>query len=255
MEVIMENIDYYKNIDNASIEDKLQPFQKVSLNAVYRYYEKQYLTEQDSFRLLDAGCGNGRFLKHCSEMKMSLYGVDYSDKQLEFAKKESNTINYSQADLNEGIPFEDDYFDVIYTSEVIEHLYNPDFFLKEIKRVAKKDALIVISTPNLCSWMSRIMFLFGSIPMFYETSTIHSSNGFGMFRKLKKQDYPVGHIRVMNLDAIKCLFRDQDIKIQKIYGLPFFALTGIMHWLDYLISKVVTLSSCFVIVAVNSGEQ
>jgi len=250
----MKHIDYYGNIDNESMDDKLLKYQEISKKIIYEYCEKNSSTQQGGLKLLDAGCGNGRFLNHCTDIPISLYGVDYSENELNYAKKACSNIGLSQADLNEGIPYEDDFFDVVHSSEVIEHLYNPDFFIEEIKRVAKRDALVVITTPNLNSWLSRIMFLFGSIPMFYEVSTIHANSGFGFFKKFKKQDYPVGHIRVMNKDAIKCLFNNQGLEVYKIYGLPFEYFTGFMHWLDSLMSKVVTLSSCLVVIAINTKE-
>jgi SAM-dependent methyltransferase len=65
------------------------------------------------------------------------------------------TENYSFDFLNinveaEDLPFEDGYFDIIIFCEVIEHLTNdPAKALLNLKRVLKKDGVMILSTPNV----------------------------------------------------------------------------------------------------------
>jgi len=47
-------------------------------------------------------------------------------------------IKCIQHDVNKGIPFKDESFDAIWAEEVIEHLYNTDYFLEEVYRVLRK---------------------------------------------------------------------------------------------------------------------
>ena len=65
------------------------------------------------------------------------------------------------------------------------------------------------------------------------------------------QDYPVGHIRVMNLDAIKYLLKNQNFEIIKNVGATFERFNGVLHFVDLIMSKIVSLSSNFVIHARN----
>jgi len=51
----------------------------------------------------------------------------------------------------EALPFDNCSVDVVYCSEVIEHLYNPDFAIEEFKRVLKPTGKILLSTPNLAA--------------------------------------------------------------------------------------------------------
>ena len=60
------------------------------------------------------------------------------------------------------MPFEDERFDVIIMTEVLEHLnFNPVPLLKEINRVGAKESLFYLSLPNLAYYMHRLRFLFG----------------------------------------------------------------------------------------------
>ncbi len=54
-------------------------------------------------------------------------------------------------DLNEKIPFEDNYADTIIAGEIIEHLLNPYLFLKECYRVLRKNGVLILTTPNMTS--------------------------------------------------------------------------------------------------------
>lgn len=69
-----------------------------------------------------------------------------------------------QVDANERLPFDDRSFDLIWCSEVIEHLKDPAFALSELRRVAKPGALLVLTTPNSYAWLFRFIALFGLTP-------------------------------------------------------------------------------------------
>jgi len=55
-------------------------------------------------------------------------------------------VLYKQADVNQ-LPFGDNYFDIIFSFDVIEHISDPSKMLSEIKRVGKNNASIAIGTP------------------------------------------------------------------------------------------------------------
>lgn len=57
-----------------------------------------------------------------------------------------------KANLNERSPFPNERFDTILASEIIEHLDNPLYFLKECKRILKPNGTIILTTPNAISF-------------------------------------------------------------------------------------------------------
>jgi len=69
-----------------------------------------------------------------------------------------------KVDANQRLPFDDDSFDLIWCSEVIEHLEKPDFALSELRRVTKPGGLLVLTTPNSYAWLFRFIALFGLTP-------------------------------------------------------------------------------------------
>ena len=64
-----------------------------------------------------------------------------------------------EADLNCGIPFESNYFDYVFASMVIEHVFNPINLLREIKRVLKPEGICIIALPNEDSLISKLSYL------------------------------------------------------------------------------------------------
>lgn len=76
---------------------------------------------------------------------------------LDRARKEEHPVDFIQFDLEQGgLPFEDNYFDLINFSNVLEHLHNRQYILAELKRVKKTSGIAVISIPNSeTSWKKK----------------------------------------------------------------------------------------------------
>ena len=76
-------------------------------------------------RLLDAGCGNGRHLVFFAEQGLESYGVDLSQTAIGMAKewlvRKGLKAHVSVGDIA-GLPFEDNYFDVIVSFGVLDHV-------------------------------------------------------------------------------------------------------------------------------------
>ncbi len=98
-------------------------------------------------KILDLGCGNGRFLELFKEIKVDYMGVDNSEKLIEITNKKYPGKKFQVADaLN--LPFPDNYFDKIFSIAVLHHIPSGDFrnqFIKEAKRVLKPGGLLIIT--------------------------------------------------------------------------------------------------------------
>lgn len=68
------------------------------------------------------------------------------------------------------LPFKDHSIDILLSLDLLEHLVSPDEFLSESFRVLKNQGILIISTPNLSDFFSRITFLFGFTPYSYNPS-------------------------------------------------------------------------------------
>jgi len=69
-----------------------------------------------------------------------------------------------QIDANKPLPFPDESFDLIWSSEVIEHLEQPGATLDELRRVTRPGGHIVLTTPNSYMWLFRLIARFGLTP-------------------------------------------------------------------------------------------
>lgn len=101
-------------------------------------------------KILDAGCGYGELLVEIAKNypDSHLYGVDLVDIRIKEVSEKSGKIAIKKGDIQEKIPFEDNYFDLVFCTETLEHLKNPDHCLQEIIRVLKKTGFIVVTVPN-----------------------------------------------------------------------------------------------------------
>ncbi|MBI1864029.1 methyltransferase domain-containing protein [Candidatus Woesebacteria bacterium] len=125
----------------------------VSANFLYqealaRYkFAQKYL--KPKFKVLDLGCGTGYGTKLLGEKVPEIIGIDINKEAINFAKKNyPKKANFRIGNV-ELLKFKDNYFNLICSFEVIEHLKNPQKkYLKEIKRVLKKDGKVIFSTPN-----------------------------------------------------------------------------------------------------------
>jgi SAM-dependent methyltransferase len=90
--------------------------------------------------LLDFGCGSKPYEGIFEVQKYT--GLDI-ESSVHDHKNENIDVFYD----GKKIPFKDEYFDSIFSSEVLEHIFNIDEILKELNRVLKKDGHILITLP------------------------------------------------------------------------------------------------------------
>lgn len=100
-------------------------------------------------KLLDIGCGGGILTESLPYYfpKANIYGCDISKAAISYAKKlGSGKIKYSSIG-NKKFPYCDNFFDVCISLDVLEHVPDVDFFLKEVKRVLKKNGKFLLIVP------------------------------------------------------------------------------------------------------------
>lgn len=99
--------------------------------------------------ILDVGCGNGYLVSHLVKQGFNAYGTDASQKGIAIAKREYPDRFFVHDISNGSLPTELELlkFDTIISTEVIEHLYDPEGFVDFCKSVIKKNGELIISTP------------------------------------------------------------------------------------------------------------
>lgn len=111
--------------------------------------------------VLDIGCGDGLFLSFCKEKGIEAQGVDFSDVAVAHCGEKG--LKAQQADISTGaLPFADGAFETVVALDVLEHVYNPELLIAEMKRIAAQS--VIIGVPNFSSFPARLQTLFGRVP-------------------------------------------------------------------------------------------
>ena len=104
----------------------------------------------NKINLLDIGCGGGLLSEPMCRLGANVVGIDASSKNIEVAKfhakKSRLKINYKVASpekLKTNIKF-----DIILNMEIVEHVENVDFFIKESTKLLKKNGIMFVATLN-----------------------------------------------------------------------------------------------------------
>lgn len=103
-------------------------------------------------RVLDAGCGTGYGSFYLAKQRAKyVEGVDYSSKAIAFSRKRyaAGNLRFQVMDLCRKLAFEDASFDVIFSSNVMEHLTVVDSFLQESCRVLTREGLLIAAVPPI----------------------------------------------------------------------------------------------------------
>ncbi len=102
-------------------------------------------------KILDAGCGRGFYI-YCLQYYRfikEIHGIDVNKQYLAIARKNitDNRVKITNSNVYH-LPYNNNYFDLIICSEVLEHLLDDGRALLELRRVLKKNGILIITVPN-----------------------------------------------------------------------------------------------------------
>ncbi len=106
-------------------------------------------------RLLDAGCGTGWFSAQAADRGAVVTSIDVGIKLLHEVRKKCQATVVVGSVLN--LPFKNKSFDIVVSSEVIEHTANPLSAVVEMARVVKQGGVLIITTPNKFWYWSLVI--------------------------------------------------------------------------------------------------
>jgi len=148
------DINYAKQIlkktvsDYNSIADKYSRVREKDWKEMNFLFDK-YLNSKD--RVLDLGCGNGRFYNSFIEREVEYIGVDPSLNLINIAKKNYPQGNFQIAS-GSFLPFADNYFDKVFSIAVLHHIPSIELrlqFLKEVRKVLKSGGYLILTVWDL----------------------------------------------------------------------------------------------------------
>jgi SAM-dependent methyltransferase len=111
-----------------------------------RYPRVNLILSRIRGKILDVGHSSGTLHEVLRRSSPNVFGLDIKEK-----KVENSIVGDAQ-----NMAIKDEIFEFVVAGEIIEHLRNPELFLRECFRVTKQGGTCVITTPNKRSWVNRL---------------------------------------------------------------------------------------------------
>jgi SAM-dependent methyltransferase len=151
--------------------------------------------------ILDIPAGAGRLSDRLRQGGFSVISADINDSR----------NDYVFADMNKSLPFADEQFDAVISMEGIEHIINYQGFISELARITSPGGLVILTTPNISCFHSRLMFMCtGNFFQFWPAQSFVNVN--------REEVFDFGHITPLTWQKIYFHFVH--------YGLTLVALRG-----------------------------
>ena len=152
-------------------------------------------------RILDVGCGTSKILAALPQA----IGLDINFNKLRFNLSLGNML--VNADIK-NICFKDVCFDVVICSQLIEHLKKEDIIFQELKRVLKKDGVLILGTPdystyswNLIEWLYKKL-----IPGGYADEHISHYNRITLVQRMENMGFKLESYKYILGSELICKF-------------------------------------------------
>jgi len=98
-------------------------------------------------RVLDLGCGAGRFVAALRDHGADPVGVEVADGALERARRNVPGADLRRVEDDGSLPLDHGSVDLVWCSEVLEHVADTDGLLVEVRRVLRPQGRFVVTTP------------------------------------------------------------------------------------------------------------
>lgn len=187
MEYLRDNSSYNISQDEYIFIDEALPlFQIVKL-----------IPEGSS--VLDVGAGNGALARILKKIKSNIH-IDGVEPNAYASKIAQSNYDLFWSDSLENLDLHIDYskYDFIVIADVIEHLENPDLFLKKIINGIRNNCKIIISLPNICFGSVRLSIL----------------NGY--FDYVPSGIIEYTHLRFYSLKSVKAIIKSHNLNLETI---------------------------------------
>lgn len=201
-------------------------------------------------RVLEDGCGVGEYLVHLALHAQQAVGLDY-----EFERTQEARIKVSEVVCGAGekLPFPNDYFDLVLSHEVLEHVQNDQKAANEIIRVLKPGGRLILFVPNRG-------YPFETHGIYWKGKYKFGNKLFVNYLPRKWRDKLAPHVRVYSGRDLSRLFAGQWVNVIKktiIFGAydnlilrlgwPGKVLRTILQSLEHTPLKILGLSHFWVV--------
>jgi len=149
--------DYYEDLWERLPEDLTPP----DLEVRRRFLQAEIRVGD---RALDLGCGTGLFTALLEQAGATALGVEVAQAALQRARAQHPSLDFRLAPIDGPLPLPEHSVDVVWASEVIEHVADTARWLLEIRRVLVPGGRLLVTTPN----HGRLLIALGGLERFAE---------------------------------------------------------------------------------------
>lgn len=139
-------------------------------------YIRKLIKKEKIQKLLDIGCGDGHLLLALKNLDVNAFGIEANTKSAIYCKKRGLDV---KNDFFKKDSFKGKQFQLINLGDIIEHVADPHEFIQNVLSILEVNGIIVIRTPNLGSFWSKLTYIitiFTTIPWSSLTPPKHLSN-------------------------------------------------------------------------------
>jgi SAM-dependent methyltransferase len=160
---------------------------------------------QPGVRCVDIGCGDGEPVGVRAKQRGCEYvGVDIATEAIR--KTAARGLDARLVRDSSSLPFEDGTFEVGFLLEVLEHLFDPQATLEEVRRVLVPYGVLVVTTPNVAYWKRR-----------FDLALRGRWNPYGYSRAVE-EPWADPHIRFFNPGALRRLLVKAGYTVEHVGG-------------------------------------
>ncbi len=156
--------------------------------------------QRAGLRVLDLPAGNGLLTDALRAMGHEVTSGDINRER----------PDYRYVDMSAPLPFDTESFDAVLCLEGVEHLVDPVAFIAELSRVIRPGGHIVLSTPNVMNFYSRLHFLF--------TGAYYQFNPAAVPTVVPGEAADRGHIFPLSYFQLRYLFGQHGVRVKQVFG-------------------------------------
>lgn len=161
---------------------------------------QHFRAQPAGLRILDLPAGNGLL---ADALRQAGHAVTCGDINRE-------RPDYRYVDMSARLPFDDGEFDAVVCLEGVEHLLNPVALIAELARVTRRGGSIVVSTPNVMNFYSRLQYLFTGFPYQFNPAAVPQlAPGTAGDR---------GHVFPLSYFQLRYLFEAHGVRVERVLG-------------------------------------
>lgn len=164
-------------------------------------------------KVLDLGAGEGALAARLADMGYIVTAADKDKENFKCKNAKFSCINFDKTGELDGFVEENlNYYDAVLGIEVIEHVQDQWQYVRQLMKMAKPNGLVLITTPNTTSWLSRFNFMMT-----------------GRFHQFSDNDLSYGHINQISPWELNLILQEsnaKDILIKPAGTLPPIYING-----------------------------